>query len=417
MARKWQRWVPAIAAPAVVAVVVAGGVVAASASADLPEKSPHDVLELAAQADVQSFSGTVEQSSDLGLPDLSSVPGGASMGGGSGSGGSDDSGSGSGAGPGDSGSAAVDDASLGSALELLTTDHSARVYVDGADKLRVQILDQLAERDAIRNGGDVWLYDSSDDTALHTTLPDPSTLAQGEAPAPLPTDMATPGQLAQKFLDAVDPSTEVTLGADASVAGRPAYDLVLTPRGSETLVGSVSIAVDSETGMPLQVEVLARGASSPAFSVGFTELSLDAPSADLFAFTPPEGTAVTEKPFPTRDQLQGDGSADAGGTHPEPVVTGEGWGSIVSLALGADASGADLSEFTSSPLIAQLLTPVDGGKALQTTLLSVLLTDDGRVLAGAVPVEALQAAAAPAPAADAPAPVAPPATAAPAPAE
>jgi outer membrane lipoprotein-sorting protein len=399
MARKWQRWVPAIAAPAVVAVVVAGGVFAASASADLPEKSPHDVLELAAQADVQSFSGTVEQSSDLGLPDLSSVPGGASMGG---------SGGGSGSGS-DSGTAAENDASLSSALELLTTDHSARVYADGSDKLRVQILDQLAERDAIRNGDDVWLYDSSDDTALHTTLPDPSTLGEGEAAAPLPTDVATPGQLAQKVLDAVDPSTEVTLGADASVAGRPAYDLVLTPRGSETLVGSVSIAVDSETGLPLQVEVLARGASSPAFSIGFTDLSLDAPSADLFDFAAPEGTTVTEKPFPTRDELQGDGSADADGTHPEPVVTGEGWGSIVSLAVGADASGTDVSGLTSSPLIAQLLTPVDGGQALQTTLVSVLLTDDGRVLAGAVPVEALQAAAAAAP-------VAPPATAAPAPA-
>jgi outer membrane lipoprotein-sorting protein len=404
MARKWQRWVPAVAAPAVVAVVVAGGVFAASASADLPEKSPHDVLELAAQADVQSFSGTVEQSSDLGLPDLSSVPGGASMGGG-GSSGSDDSG------PGDSPSAAENDASLSSALELLTTDHSARVYADGSDKLRVQILDQLAERDAIRNGDDVWLYDSSDDTAVHTTLPDPSNSgADGTAPTPLPTDIATPGQLAQKFLDAVDPSTEVTLGSDTSVAGRSAYDLVLTPRGSETLVGSVSIAVDSETGMPLQVEVLARGASSPAFSLGFTDLSLDAPSADLFDFAAPEGTTVTEKPFPTRDELKGDGSADAG-THPEPVVTGEGWASIVSLAVGADAS-----ELTSSPLIAQLLTPVDGGQALQTTLVSVLLTDDGRVLAGAVPVEALQAAAdaAPAPAAGGPAPSA---TAAPAPAQ
>ncbi len=59
MARTWQRWVPAIAAPAVVAVVVAGGAFAAGASADLPEESPHDVLELPAQADVQSFSGTV----------------------------------------------------------------------------------------------------------------------------------------------------------------------------------------------------------------------------------------------------------------------------------------------------------------------------------------------------------------------
>ncbi len=37
---------------------------------------------------------------------------------------------------------------------------------------------------------------------------------------------------------------------------------------------------------------------------------------------------------------------------------------------------------------------VDGGRALSSTLVSVLITDDGRVFAGAVPVERLQAAAA-----------------------
>ncbi|WP_440709467.1 LolA family protein [Herbiconiux sp. YIM B11900] len=375
---KWQRWVPAVAVPAVVGVVVAGGAFAAGASADLPEKTAQQVLELAAQADVQTFSGTVEQTSDLGLPDLSSVPGG------SGSGGSS-----AGSGSGDSSV----DSTVSTALELLTGSHSARVYADGPTKARVQVLDQLAERDAIRNGSDLWLYDSDDNTVLHSSIPvgegaDGSAQTSPEASG----TVQTPAELAQGFLDAVDPSTDVSLGADTEVAGRSAYDLVLTPRGSETLVGSVSIAVDSETGMPLSVEVLARGASSPAFSVAFSSLSLDAPSDELFAFTPPEGAEVTEKSLPTD---AGDGSGDhsaapeGAGAHPEPVVTGEGWNTIVALPVGADT--ADL---TSSPLVSQLLTPVDGGQVLQTALVSVLLTDDGRVLAGAVPAEALQSAAA-----------------------
>jgi outer membrane lipoprotein-sorting protein len=373
MTRKWQRWVPAVAAPAVVAVAVVGGVFATSASADLPEKTPQQVLELAAGADVQSFSGTVEQSSDLGLPDLSSVPGGAASSGGSGSGGAADA-----------------DASATAALELLTGSHEARVYVDGPTQVRVQILDQLAERDAIRSGDDLWLYDSSDDTAVHSTIP-AAAPADGDVSAPVPTEISTPGDLAQKFLDAVDPTTDVTLGADTEIAGRAAYDLILTPRSSDTLVGSVSIGVDSETGLPLSVEVLARGASDPAFSVAFSSLSLDTPSADLFDFTPPEGTTVTEKPFPSRDGTESDGA----GTHPEPVVTGEGWDSVVELPL----NGSSVADLTSSPLFSQLTTPVDGGSLLQTTLVTVLLTDDGRVFAGAVPAEQLQAAAAsPAPA-------------------
>ncbi|GLK16027.1 LolA family protein [Herbiconiux flava] len=376
MARNQKRWAVAIAAPAVVAVVVAGGVLATSASADLPEKTPQQVLELAAQADVQTFSGTVEQSSDLGLPDLSGF--GGSAGGSGGSGGSSD----------DSGTAADQGLSPESALELLTGSHAARVYADGSDRLRVQVLDQLAERDVVKNGDDVWLYDSSDDSAVHTTLPSRSDDTQST-----PGTVPTPADIAQRFLAAVDPSTDVSLGADTSVAGRDAYDLVLTPRTDATLVGSVSIAVDSETGMPLQVEVLARGESSPAFEVGFSELSLDTPSADLFDFTAPEGTTVTEKALPTKGDVP-----DASAAHPEPVVTGEGWGSVVELPIGTDTA-----ELTSSPMFSQLTTKVDGGSLLQTTLVSVLLTDDGRVFAGAVPAEALQSAAAAAPAPASPA--------------
>ncbi|MGA1836236.1 DUF2092 domain-containing protein [Herbiconiux sp. 11R-BC] len=379
MARKWQRWIPAMAAPVVVAAVVAGGAFASSASADLPPKTAQQVLELAAQANVQAFSGTVEQSSNLELPDLSSVPGGASTSGTSGSS------SGGAAGSADSTTSAVT-----TALGFLTGSHSARVYTDGSNG-RVQILDQLAERDAVRNGSDLWLYDSSANSVVHSTLPSGSTGADASSTASPSPDVETPAQLAQKFLDAVTPSTDVSLGADTSVAGRSAYDLVLTPRSSDTLVGSVSIAVDSETGMPLSVEVLDRSSSAPAFSVAFSSLSLDTPSADVFAFTPPAGATVTEQALPGTGH---DATApDAGSAHPKPTVTGSGWDAIVSLPLGSSTSS-----LTSSPLFSQLTTPVDGGSVLQTTLVTVLLTDDGRVFAGAVPVEALQAAAAAAPA-------------------
>ena len=99
-----------------------------------------------------------------------------------------------------------------------------------------------------------------------------------------------PAKLGEKIVAALDPSTRVTIGDDTTVAGRTAYDLVLTPRTGETLVGSVSVAVDSETGLPLRVEVLARGQEKPAFQLGFTALTLTAPSADRFTFTPAPGS-------------------------------------------------------------------------------------------------------------------------------
>jgi hypothetical protein len=95
---------------------------------------------------------------------------------------------------------------------------------------------------------------------------------------------------------------------------------------------------------------------------------------------------------------------------PHPVVHGEGWATVVEVdaaafmaalsehrggtadAPAADDAGGAASEqqlAEASDALDALTTPVDGGRALQTSLLSVLLTDDGRVLAGSVPVDTL----------------------------
>jgi outer membrane lipoprotein-sorting protein len=345
MKHRWVRWLPAVAVPAAIA---AGAIVAplAAGAADLPARSPQDVLELVAASDARAFSGTLEQSSELGLPEL---PTSAKTG-------------------------ASDDA--GSILELVTADHTAKVWVDGPTRVRVQVLDRLAERDAIRDGADLWLYESTGKKVVHATVPE-----RGEQ-APTPDATATtPSALAQRFLSAVDPSTEVTLGSPTSVAGRDAYDLVLTPRTDATLVGRVSIAVDGQTGIPLRVQVTARGASAPAFEAGFRSFSDQRPDQSVFSFAPPAGADVTEQSLHGRP-------ADGAVPHAKPTVSGSGWGSVVQLPAGSFPA-----EATTDPLFAQLTQPVDGGRALSTSLVSVLVTDDGRVFAGAVPVSALQSAA------------------------
>ncbi|GAA4147545.1 LolA family protein [Leifsonia shinshuensis] len=351
MKHRLVRWLPAIVVPA----AIAAGAIAiplAAGAADLPVKSPEDVLRLVASSDTKAFSGTVEQTSDLGLPSIPKTGGGSSSA----------------------------DSSIASTLSLLMGDHSAKVYVDGPTKVRVQLLDQLAERDAIRNGSDVWLYQSSDQSVTHATVP-----AHEKSGAATPTPDATattPQALAEKFLAAVDPSTKVTLGPNTKVANRDAYDLVLTPRTDATLVGSVSIAVDGQTGLPLQVQVTARGASSPSFQAWFKDFTPSAPDASVFSFTPPKGAKVTEQAPKTGEH------ASAGTNRPKPTVTGTGWATIVSLPAGTVPAQA-----LADPLVAQLTQPVGGGRALSTSLVSVLVTADGRLLAGAVPVSALESAA------------------------
>jgi len=354
--RSWLRWLPAVVVPAVIGVGALAAASQAGAAVDLPPKTPEQVLAMVGQSTVRAFSGTIEQTSELGLPKLPV------------------------SGPAPSGAAA--------ALDLLTGSHTARVYVDGPANLRVQVMDTFAERDVVRRGSDVWLYSSEDNTATHVTLPaetKPEDAAKSGA-------VQTPAQLAHLLLSAIDPSTDVTVGANTTVAGRAAYDLVLTPRSSDTLVGSVSIAVDSETGLPLSVEVQARGQDKAAFEIAFTALTLQAPAADRFQFVPPPGATVKQQVLPAHTAMQQVSGAAASHSQlatAQPTISGTGWDAVIELPAGAAPSA-----LTSSPLFGQVTHAVTGGRMLHTALLNVLLTDAGRVFLGSVPVERLQAVAA-----------------------
>jgi outer membrane lipoprotein-sorting protein len=354
MTRKWLRWLPALALPAVVAAGALAGSLPASAGDPLPPKTPEQVLQLMAQHNVPALSGTLEQSSELGLPELPKT------------------------GPG---------ADSTAWLELLTGPHTARVYRDGPDKARIQILDRLAERDAIRNGSDLWLYNSKDNTAAHAQLPAD---AAGHGGRHSGTDAtATPGQLAGKLLAKIDASTVVAVGADVEVAGRAAYNLVVTPKSDTTLVSSIAVAVDGETGLPLGVEVKARGQSDPAFRVAYTNLTLAAPDPSVFTFTPPPGATVKEIPVPDHNDGTGQATPPAKDSSRKPAVTGTGWDTVVAFPAGTANQASD-----AAGLLQQATVPVQGGRLLSTALVNVLVLDDGRVLVGSVPLERLQAAAA-----------------------
>jgi outer membrane lipoprotein-sorting protein len=371
VSRKSLKWLPALVVPALIAVGVVSVPLQAGAAVDLPDKTASEVLQLIADSTEDSFSGTVEKNANLGLPEgLSTGLSGMSE---SMPGGMDGM-------AGESGAEGV----LASGLELLSGTHEARVFVSGPFSLRVQVKDRLAERKAVSNGTDAWFYDSETNVATHVAIP-------AEAKAELSeelenaADLATPAQIADRILDKLGKSTEFAVGTDARVAGRTVYELVLTPKASGTLAESVSISVDSETGLPLQVSVAASGQEEPAFEVGFTSIDFSEPAADLFEFNPGDGVTVEELPLPT-EPPSGTANPDLG--IEKPVVTGTGWDAIVEVS--APAAVAGLFE---NPLFAEMTTDADGGRVFSTALVTVFFTDDGRVLAGSVGLDRLQAAA------------------------
>ncbi len=174
------------------------------------------------------------------------------------------------------------------------------------------------------------------------------------------------------------------------VAGRAAYGLVLTPRTGDTLVGSVHLSIDARTSLPLAVTVVPRGATTPAVDVRFRSLTLGAPPARVFAFTPPPGAAVTTPTPPARTTAPGPGPA----TRPAaPTVTGSGWTAVAVGGLPTSLTSTGSSRSGPLALVDSLLPSVSGswgsGHLLSTRLLTAVLTADRRYAVGAVPAATL----------------------------
>src|SRR5690606_32377429 len=107
----------------------------------------------------------------------------------------------------------------------------------------------------IRNGDEAWLWSSEEKSALHTSyVGDRERDGDKQSPDEVP---ATPQEAAEKALEAIDPSTETTVARNVTVADRPSYELVLTPKDERSLVAEVRIAVDAETSTPLRVQAFA----------------------------------------------------------------------------------------------------------------------------------------------------------------
>jgi outer membrane lipoprotein-sorting protein len=355
------RWaVPVVAAAALAGVGPLATTLTASAHGSLPPRTAAQLLVDVQNARVQGLSGTVVETSDLGLPSLPNLGG---QGGGS-----------------------------SSFSSLVSGSHTMRVWYAGPGQVRMALLGQLGESDLVRNGGDVWAWSSDTNTATHWTAP----AAEGAQPTvPGPADgPVTPQQAAEAALKAIDPSTRVTTDPSAVVAGRSAYQLDLVPRDSRSTVGSVRIAIDGSTHIPVRVQVYARGATSPAFEIGFTSFSTSTPPASTFAFTPPPGAVVK----------QGGSHAPSGSTpsHAKasaaaPQVVGTGWTSVVVAPVGSPVGQSGQSGQPGSLAgVLKSLPTVSGawgsGHLLHGALFSAVLTDDGRVAIGAVPPSMLYAA-------------------------
>lgn len=258
---------------------------------DLPPIAPERLIadSLVAIASRTPVSGTITTHLDLGLPQLP--------------------------------------ASLGSsagAASILLADQTFKVW-RSPDGTRVAQILPFAERDLIATRTDVWAWDSDAFTAWHAEVP----------PSAQPPAVPSVGDLeaiVAKVLAGAVPYATLSLEEPARVADRDAYVLSLEPTDPTTLVGSIRVAIDAETSLPLRLQIVPKGSVDAAIEAGFTSVDFGSIDPSIFAFTPPEGAIVKEL------GAAGGGAPDCGadcGEMPEVRAFGEDFGLIVAVRVKA----------------------------------------------------------------------------------
>ena len=210
-------------------------------------------------------------------------------------------------------------------------------YQDG--KLRFESQGARGDMVAVFNGRTVWVYSSASGKATEYTLPAVST---GSATTDSTSDgggaiadSADAVNLPQKIQDIVDklaPDATLTVTTD-TVAGRDSYILTMTPTATNTVVGSVQAAFDGTTFLPLRVQVFAKGDAQPVLEAGFTKVSYDRASDDIFTFTPPAGATVEQSTLTAPGGMLEKMMGAVGHTKEDGAVEGD------SAAAGDEAAG------------------------------------------------------------------------------
>src|SRR6266511_2542240 len=98
-------------------------------------------------------------------------------------------------------------------------------------------------------------------------------------------------ELGRRLAAAATPG-EARLLAPRRVAGVDALGLRITPRSTSTTVGRVDLWADPSSGLPVRVELTARGGAGPIIVTSFLDLRQAAPAASTVRFQIPPGARV-----------------------------------------------------------------------------------------------------------------------------
>lgn len=310
---------------------------------------------------------------------------------------------------------------LGNAGSALMSGASGRLWVMNDGRGRIELQSDAGDVEIVWNASTVSVYDASSNTVYRATLPAHASGAAGASENGAPPGLSEIDSL----LSRLGAHATISAAQPTDIAGRPAYNVSLSPKHDDGLLASAELAWDAERGVPLRIAIFAQGGSSPVLDLAVRQISYGSVSAGDVDIQPPAGAKVVDLAAPGHESSAGDKTAPVTGlaavqaaagfpmTAPDTlvglprkdvrlvgatdsraalVVYGQGLGAIVVVERKADAQGKT-GALTSLPTVS-----LDGISAheLATQLGTVLDWQRGGtayVLAGSLPAAAAEAAA------------------------
>jgi hypothetical protein len=286
---------------------------------------------------------------------------------------------------------------LGDVTTLLDGSTDQYAWYRSPDRWRADVLAAAGENDVYQTGQGTYLWDYGRNLLTQVT---------GAQPVRLPraADLLPPA-LARRLLGLASPADRLSRLPSRRIAGLDAAGLRLVPAGQATTIGQIDVWADPASGLPLQVEIIGRGAGRPALVARFLQVSLRRPALATVTPSPAPGAGVTRTRLPdVSGILSGFGlplPASLAGQRlialpagllelPDLGLYGSGLARFVVLPLPFDLGSQALADASDVAAGAGVVSLTDGtGVLIRTPLLSVLLarTQAGGpvyLLAGAV---------------------------------
>ncbi len=211
----------------------------------------------------------------------------------------------------------------------LLSGASGRLWLTSDGHLRIELQSDAGDVQIVSDGTTLSIYDASTNTAYQLALPAATNSPKTTNGVPSIAEIET--KLAQ--LSGV---ADVSGATPANIAGQPAYTVTVSPKDNGGLVGSVELAWDAATGVPLHAAIYAKGDPKPVLDLTVTDISYGPVAASDVNVSPPSGAKIVPVTLPTSGATSG-GSINDNAT---PVTGVDAVAAALPFALAApDALG------------------------------------------------------------------------------